>query len=225
MLVVATPVDAGEIWSARVSLGYSENLRMLSHEIEIGSVVAYARDVVRARNHAVFRILREFPAMTHTLWWDEDNWPEERRIVTEMIDSGYNVIGAPYTSKKQPLRWIHQHLDPVPPIVNGSLEVRSVGLGFTMMTRWCLEHMVAKHRRYREWPSEDRVANIFGHLYEGPEGCAEEDEALRSEDFSFCKRWRALGGRVMLKTDAGIVYHAGPHGWSAREMRGGMLGA
>ena len=222
-LVVATPVDGADIWSARVTLGYAENLRMLSHEMPVATVVEYARDVVRARNRVASLVLSEFPAMTHVLWWDDDQWPEDRGIVRKMIDSGEDLIGAPYTSKMLPLRWVHQLLHPCPVAVGGVQAVRAVGFGFTLTTRRCLEDMTAAHRKYRDWPRETRPANLFGQLYESPMLSGglytpEDEECLLSEDFSFCKRWRDMGRKVAILCDGGVIFHAGPRGWSAKDL-------
>jgi hypothetical protein len=51
-----------------------------------------------------------------------------------------------------------------------------------------------------------------------------EDQALLSEDYSFCLRWRRLGGRVYVYARGGIIHHAGVHDWTAREMPGGVVG-
>jgi hypothetical protein len=65
------------------------------------------------------------------------------------------------------------------------------------------------------------VPNIFGQLYDRVTDSPDpEDEVLLSEDYSFCKRWRDLGGKVLLYTRAGVVRHAGYYAWSARDFPG-----
>lgn len=232
-LVIATPVDGAEVVSARVTLGWADSIRQLSHEIPIEATTAFAKDVVRSRNRLAALALKAFPDMTHVLWWDDDNWPEDRSIVRKMIDTGEHLIGAPYTNKKPPLRWVHQLLNPCPVAVDGVQEVRSVGFGFTITSRHCLETLSAENRRYRDdalWQGEPvKPSNIFGQLYEPLElrsehYCPEEEEFLLSEDFSFCKRWRDRGGRVALYCGAGLIHHAGTRGWSAKDMPGGVIG-
>jgi hypothetical protein len=74
-------------------------------------------------------------------------------------------------------------------------------------------------RKYTDHPNKHVISNIFGQLYEpiGPDKSPETD-SLSSEDYSFCKRWRDLGGRVMVYLNAGRIVHAGSHGWSVRDM-------
>lgn len=225
-LLIATPVRASEMMSASVSVGYSESVRALARELPIDTIDAalmFSTDIVRARNRAAAIALREWPKMSHVLWWDDDQWPEDRTIVSEMLATGADVIGAPYTNKKLPLKWVHQELSGQEPS-GGLLEVRYLGFGFTMTSRACLERMMLAARIYTDHPHERRVGNMFGQLYESPEGSTDPaDDGLLSEDYSFCKRWREMGGRVMLYCRAGLLMHAGAHAWSAAEMPGGVV--
>ena len=215
-IVVATPVAGAAVWDARVTLGYAENLRWLGKEVPIEAVVGVGDDVVRSRNRLAHIALHEFPRMTHVLWWDDDNWPEDRGCVQRMIALGVDVVGAPYTRKMSPTTWVHQLLDPCPPEAEGLQPVRSVGFGFTLTSRRCLERMSAAHRRYTDWPRHDRIADLFGLLFEQPGTSTDpEDEALRSEDYSFCLRWRQMGGAVYVYTKAGRIWHSGTKAWSA----------
>lgn len=244
-IVIATPVAGGEPWSAHVVAGYSESIRLLQQRVPvktISAVTTYHTDNIRARNRIAAKALRENPKMTHLLWWDSDNWVESRSIRGHIDESGgaeyiagmlardEDMIAAVYTQKKIPSVAIPQGLDARQP-VNNLLEVRCVGFGFTMTSRACLEHMSEASRNggfdglnaqgysrpYRDAPLLDVIPNIFGMLYDDADG-----EILLSEDFSFCKRWRHLGGRVMLFLE-GIVMHSGAHGFSVRETAGKVI--
>lgn len=227
-LVIATSFRGSNPQTAQVTIGYAENVRALCREMPgtevIPAVVTYACEQVRARNRVAAIILADFPTMTHVLWWDDDQWPAERKIVGEMMATGEDLICAPYTNKKPPLRWVHQLLNPCPMGVDGLQSVKSVGFGFTMTSRHCLEKMSANARLYTDHPNPLVCANIFGQLYDQViPGAPGEQDALLSEDFSFCKRWRDLGERVSLYLNAGIIYHAGMYPWSAQEMPGGIV--
>lgn len=229
-LVICTPVRGAEWGSAPVAVGYSETLRWLSHEMpvhEIPPVITATVDVGRARNRLAALVLREFPFARKVLWWDDDLWPEDRRVAREMLDTTADVVAAPYTNKTKPLRWVHWRLDPCPPSEGPLMPVRGVGFGFTMTTLACLRAMSDRARIYTDWPSTNKVADIFGHLYEPHPQYPDDRErdSKLSEDFSFCKRWREdLGGKVYIYEKAGILRHAGPHAWSAEEMPGGVVG-
>lgn len=231
-LVVATPVRAAEMHAASVSLGYAEMLlrlaRRLPVEVLSGSLT-FAADIVRGRNRIAAKVLREYSDVTHVLWLDDDQWVDDVSVVAEMVALDVDVVGAPYTNKRQPLRWVHQHLHPPAPPVGELLEVAGLGFGFTLTSTRALRELAAAERVYTDHPNPHRVANIFGQLFHHPaleQGVevAEADQALLSEDYSFCLRWRRLGGRIYLYTKAGLVQHAGAHAWDARQMPGGVIG-
>jgi hypothetical protein len=82
--------------------------------------------------------------------------------------------------------------------------------------------MCAANRRYRDWPNEAVVHNLFGLLYDSANEGAyapEEEQMLLSEDHSFCKRWRRIGGKVMVYMNAGVIAHGGTKTWSVRDMK------
>ncbi len=236
-LLIATPIRGAELWSSSVSVGYSEAVRLLSQEMHgvqwLSAQLFFSCEIVRARNRAVAMLLREpdFAGVTHILFWDDDQWPEDRKIVAEMMALNLPIVAAPYTNKRQPLRWVHQSHPPIPGSkddpyaidAQGCCDVRAVGMGFTLISRACIETMAHDPRTkwYNDAPSPHNCPNLFGQLYDTLGG----QEVLLSEDFSFCKRWREdFGGRVKIYTKAGIVFHAGAHAWSAREKVGGVTG-
>lgn len=222
-LLVATPVRGAELWAASVSAGYAEASRALAALMPVHTRLLFALDVVRARNRAVSLLLSEpdLAAVTHVLWWDDDQWPEDVSIVRDMIALGLPVVGAPYTNKRHPVRWVHQPWgDGRKPDERGLLDVRGVGMGFTLTSRACLEAMAEDARRTGDWywdaPTPRECPNLFGQLYDDFGG----RRVLLSEDFSFCKRWRERhDGRVHVYGHAGFVFHAGAHAWSAAEMQ------
>jgi hypothetical protein len=231
-LIIATPIRAAEMHAASVSLGYAEMLlrlqRALPIEVLAGSLT-FAADIVRGRNRIAAKVLRDHPDATHVLWLDDDQWVDDVAVVAEMIALGVDVVGAPYTNKRQPLRWVHQHLTP-PAAPHGSLlPVAGLGFGFTLTTTSALRHLSEVERVYTDHPNPHRVANLFGQLFHHPaldqgRNVPEADQALLSEDYSFCLRWRRSGGGVYLYARAGIIHHAGPHAWDPSQMPGGVVG-
>jgi hypothetical protein len=232
-IVIATPVRAAEPLSASVSLGYAQMLTRLhrlrlTSEILDGSI-AFSADIVRGRNRIAAKVLREHADVTHVLWLDDDNWCDDIEIIPEMVALGVDVVTAPYTNKRLPQRWLHEHLTP-PAMLKGSLlEVAGVGFGFTLTSTACLRMMSDAARKYTDHPHSHRVANIFGHLYHHPaidRGVVvpDEDQALLGEDYAFCLRWRRMGGHVYVYAKAGLIHHAGAHDWTASQMPGGVVG-
>jgi hypothetical protein len=230
-LLIATPIRAAEYGVADVKAGYHDAVRELCRRMPVECLspsIFFGADVVRARNRAVAHVLRDWPQITHLLWWDDDLWPDDIGIVQKMIDSDYDVVAGAYTNKQKPLRWIHEPIPGAALDDRGFCEVHSVGMGFTMMKRGVLQRVTEesyKHHEWRpywdEWSGGHMVANGFGLLYErmfhGREG-------LRSEDYSFCKKWREIGGKIHIFGGPGnVLHHAGGHAWGPEDMPGGMM--
>lgn len=218
-LMVATPVRAANLQTAQVSLGYAEFRERLSRALPsyAGSMV-FALDTVRARNRAVGLLLSQpqFKDITHILWVDDDQWCEDITIVAEMMALCNGILGAPYTNKRHPTRWVHQP--------DGKGGVAGVGFGFTMVPTAVIKQMA--YQLTTEWytdaPHALRCPNLFGQVMVqmSPES---PDRTLLSEDFSFCWRARQLGIPVQIYPGAGLIYHAGGHPYSARDIPGGVV--
>lgn len=216
-LLIATPVRGAELPAALVSAGYAEATRALSALVPTHTRLVFALDVVRARNRAVSLLLSEsdLADVTHVLWWDDDQWPEDVTVVPEMMALGLDVVGGAYTNKRAPVRFVHQVWEDRREVdARGCLDVRGVGMGFTLTSRACLEAMAAKAEWYWDLPREAQCPNIFGQVYDDFGG----RRVLLSEDFSFCKRWREHGGKVYVYGRAGLIFHAGSHAWNAKEI-------
>jgi hypothetical protein len=217
-LLIATPVRGAELGAATVALGYAEQRAALMGVVPSHARLAFSLDVVRARNRVVSMLLREpdLAGVTHVLWWDDDQWPEDVRIVPEMMALDLPIVAAPYTNKRQPMRWIHQAWgDGRVTDERGLLEVRGVGMGFTLTSRACLETMAKDAEWYWDAPTPRECPNLFGQVYDEFDG----RRVLLSEDFSFCKRWREQhAGKVYVYGNAGLMYHSGAHAWNAAEM-------
>lgn len=224
-ICIATPVRGGELMPEQVSMGYSESIRLLQQRMPaevFPATLTYGVDNIRARNRVVATFLRERPECTHLLWWDNDQWPEDNRIIEQMLVLGLDVVGAPYTNKRIPTRWCYQALDARSADARGVLEVRWIGMGFTLMSRECLVKMSNAGRTYTDSTQEGtrhKIPDCFGLLFYQPEHTEDPtDEVLLSEDYSFCERWRQLGGTVNLYARSGLMFHAGMHGWSAKDL-------
>lgn len=240
-IVIGTPVAGGELWSTHVVTGYSESVRLMQrcmpHTQTISATATYHADNIRARNRLAAMVLREFPDSTHILFWDSDDWPEDPErighvardggvgLVKLLVESGEDVIACAYTRKKFPIDWIHQQLDDRE-LQGDMLEVRAVGMGFTLISTACLRKMTSHYADgdYYDLPEPHSVANLFGMLYDempaqlvvnGVSVIAHR-RVLMSEDFSFCKRWRDMGGRIMVLS-RGVIVHSGAHGFSTRD--------
>lgn len=88
-------------------------------------------------------------------------------------------------------------------ITEGAFRVDTIGFGIMMVSRECLVRMREKGNlpRYFTKPSPEPVTGFFGRL-DLPSG-----ERV-PEDYSFCMRWREMGGEVWALADV-MVGHVG----------------
>ncbi len=230
-ICVATPFDGGDLRSAMVTLGYVEFREALIRHLDartLWGTTLFAADVVRARNRAAATVLREkaFADVTHVLWLDSDNFPEDPiagvAMVVAMVATGEDMIAAPYVRKKEPTSWVHQGTF-AEPDARGVACAFSVGFGFTLTSVECLRRVSGLADGYVDLLGEGQprhhVANIFGQvMIDAGDG----ERSLASEDVSFCARWRDLGGRVTVYAGGCLVEHAGSKRYSARDLKGAV---
>lgn len=220
-VVIAVSVDG--IWpTAPVTIGTMDQI----HKTGFPDVRVFADDVVRARNRLA-RTALTYDA-THVLWWDTDQYVSDPAIVTRMLDimdaRDLDVLGAAYPRKRKKPSVVGimkpgGDMD-TPPLV----EMLAVGFGFTLTTRRALEAVEATWYTDTFEEGERRLSaatrNIFGHVYVRPDGTIAPDggvdTTLVSEDYSFCARWLATGGRVWMYAGEGApVLHVGTYAFGS----------
>lgn len=230
-IVIATPTY-GDPNSAVVSYAYHRAVRRFekegAHVIGDASIV-FSEDVGRARSRAVWYALQR-TGWTHILWWDADVAIQDHGIVERMLATGYDVVGAPYPRKRPG--------DPSIPYVpteefrrtgearvdsKTCLEVNALGFGFVLTSRECLERMVEEYAG--EWWTDVRghsepheVVAIFKQIHTDPVTLPDGTRFREwlTEDYSFCKRWRDIGGKVHMYVGQGTpLGHVGGHVYTA----------
>ena len=83
------------------------------------------------------------------------------------------------------------------------MEVDRVGTGFMRLRRDCVEKMVAAHASLRlNNPLVPDDRNFYA-LFD----TAIVDGQFIGEDFTFCDRWRAIGGKVLIDPTINMAHH------------------
>jgi hypothetical protein len=83
------------------------------------------------------------------------------------------------------------------------MEVERVGTGFMRLRRDCIERMVAAHASLRlKNPLAQDDANFYA-LFD----TTIVDGQFIGEDFTFCDRWRAIGGKVLIDPTMNFGHH------------------
>lgn len=230
-LFVATPCYGGLVtqryMQCAIALLQYTAARGIAMKLEL---LGYESLITRGRNTLVAKFLDD-PANTHLLFVDADIGFEVEQVM-RMLAFDRDVVAGMYPLKR--IEWTAAALDRVQagepleqapirfvgaPCSGEELERDGdfltgdcAGTGFMMIKRAVLERMIASypHTRYTAAhtaavpnTSPNQYA-LFDCLIDARTG-----EYL-SEDYAFCQRWRALGGRIWLDT-RGLLMHIGPH--------------
>ena len=109
-------------------------------------------------------------------------------------------------------------------VKNGLIEVLDAGTGFMLIKRGVLEQMIKAFpeiKYVRDMTSlnadgsVDRTTDTQYALFDG--SIDEESKRYLSEDYTFCRRWQKIGGRIW--TDPEIVLnHVGTHVFRGRNL-------
>jgi len=191
-------------------------------------LLAHDSLVPRARNTLMAKFL-DTPSLTHLFFIDSDiGFPPE--AIVRMLDFDQEVVAGMY-----PLKVIHwpqvaARKDAVPedqlqhmglnyvgiPCKEGELEERNgfvtgtyAGTGFMLIRRSAAERMAAsypetKYKAAQTYPipktQSQNLFNIFDCIVDP------DTKTYLSEDFTFCHRWRKIGGKIWLDRETKLTH-------------------
>jgi hypothetical protein len=169
------------------------------------AMIAHARDMIIASFLA--------GEGTDLVFVDADVFWEAGGIL-KLVDAEVDFVAGVYRHRKDPegyaVRWIAERPELWADPKTGLLEVEGVPAGFLRVSRAALEKMVAAHpgQRFvdRHAPNGEAWA-LFDNIHEG--------EEYWGEDFSFCRRWREIGGKVWLDPELEL-HHVGFKAFSGK---------
>lgn len=119
----------------------------------------------------------------------------EAGALLRLIDAPEDVVAGIYPRRKDPIEYAVHYLEKEELWANpetGLLEVKAVPTGFLKISRNCVAKMIEafpESHRY-ETDSEKRFYPFFDHIF--------VDDYKWGEDYSFCIRWRKIGGQVWI---------------------------
>lgn len=140
--------------------------------------------IEKSRNRGVAMNMAQ-KGITHLCFIDSDQgWHEQ--TIQQLLSHAVQVIGVPIRQKSHQLQWNMSGLPGTGHTIwNGRiLEVGRIGSGFLLINRSCLARMISA---YPELAVEDEQLGTYHTLF--------QTDKL-SEDYTFCERWRAIGGRI-----------------------------
>lgn len=180
------------------------------HDIESIEITTNGDSLVTRGRHSLMHHFLKTPC-THMLFWDSDIECQDPSAVREMLATGHDVIGGMYPFRDGSGRCVGNGVEAgVPTFVDDKrcLEVGEIGTGFLLVSR---KAILAMCERYPEtfYVSDEPDDN-------GTPRWALFDVAIvarryMSEDYLFCQRWRATGGKVYCYTPPRFR-HWGLHG-------------
>jgi hypothetical protein len=154
--------------------------------------------IPRSRNMAVADFLSKKQCTDLVMLDDDLEW--EPGAVIRLLQHNCDVVGGLYPKRQEKLEFPVKRLKGVEPDPKtGLLEVRFLPTGFLRMTRTCLETMVAKyeHLSYvEELVDTGKAWCLFWFELLPDDDDPDGPKQMWGEDYTFCRRWRALGGKV-----------------------------
>lgn len=230
-LFVATPCYGGMVTQRYMQCMFALLQFTAQEGIEVNlELIGHESLITRGRNTLVAKFLDD-PNNTHLLFVDADIGFEVVQVL-RMLSADRDVVAGMYPLKlidwsagalerlrtgealeHAPLRFVGVPCQGKELERDGSLVTAEyAGTGFMLIRRQVFERLMnayphtqytASHIAAAPSMSANQFA-LFDCLIDGETG-----EYL-SEDYAFCKRWRAIGGKVWLDTE-GTLVHVGQH--------------
>lgn len=161
----------------------------------------------KARENLLWKAYYQDPKPTHILFIDDDmGW--DAGLVTRLLAADHEFAAIPGVRKQDVVSvcanfWQgEQERHPT----TGFIKVQEVGFAFVLIKTSVVEKMIAAYPELRYHASRPEWA-LFMDLIAEPEDGAEYGQRM-SEDFSFCRRWRNIGGEIWVDPRARLI-HAG----------------
>lgn len=214
-LVIATPAIDGKVESSyRKSLDATKEL-LREHGAKVFDIEdKYCADIYLTRTRLLGTFLR-LKEPTHMIFIDADmDWnPND---IAHMLMLKRDFIAAAGPRKKYPIDFAFQLCDeysnPLPlyhEIETNVAEVSAVGAAFMMISRSCAQRIVDAHPEL-EFDFNDTIVEcaVFDPII--IDKAPGYPRRRLSEDYSFCYRWKKLGGKIEILLSVKLG-HSGSH--------------
>lgn len=197
-VTIATPCYGGQLTEQYVQSMMATIPVLLEYGIGYEFLTLANQSLVhRARNQIVRRFMdsdTDYLCMIDAdMGWKPD-------ALLRLLASGKDVAAVAGPRKQDPVSFCI-NLEGPPAVAcpqTGFLEAQEVGSGFMVLSRKAIQMMADAHqdRRYFDPGSQQWVVNLFENTI--------EDYREYSEDYTFCRRWRKLGGKVYVDPNSGL---------------------
>lgn len=207
-VMIATPSASG-----RPEMSYFQSLLNTWNFLHAAGATSrwvtecYTADISLARMKLIGAFLRS--TATHLLMIDDDmGWGDDALAKLFHAKKDFVAIAGP--KKRYPLDFAASHTEPDgTPIfleydaASGTNEISEIGGAFVLLTRKVVERLAAAYPELRcTGQTGETEYALFNPLI--------ADGRHFSEDFAFCRRWRALGEKIYMVPDVKLK-HTGSH--------------
>jgi hypothetical protein len=205
-LFIATPCYGGQAYSGYVQalVGFTRMAADIGFPFHLFTSTNESL-VTRARNRCVAAFLES--DSTHLMFIDSDIGFEPFSIF-QLLLRDEDVVVASYPVKSvnwdalvgrefstvaelQDASFKHVVYNIADPEESGLREVGDAGTGFMLIKREVIEQMIAAHP---EWTYNHDEGGVWHAIFD----CEIDGGRYLSEDYTFCRRWQRMGGRIML---------------------------
>lgn len=163
-------------------------------------------NINRGRNSLAAKFLGS--DCSHLMFVDSDIQFSNIDIV-KLVNHDLDVVGGLYPQKTLPTKYVVNTVQDSE--TRGDLvEVDTIGTGFMMIKRSVFEKMISSGvaQKYRDNIGLGHEFDEFTHNF-FPTQIDEQGNYL-TEDWAFCRNWRALGGKIWADTSI-VLTHVGYH--------------
>jgi hypothetical protein len=161
--------------------------------------------VTRARNNLMAKMMTN-EAATHFMFIDADIRFQPESIPM-MIAQDKDVIGGLYPKKALPISYVI-NVQPGTQIINDLFKVDTMGTGFMMFKREVYEKLIEAHPETKYVDDVGLGKQYEPNMYSIFDTVIDEKGHYLSEDWTFCRRWQAIGGEIYAHAKV-LLNHSG----------------
>ena len=201
-----TPCYGGQITEVCFSSYLQWTILALHNNLDfMVDTLSNESNVNRARNSCAAKFLAG--DATHLMFVDADIQFRAEDVV-KLVAHDVDIVGGIYPQKTLPPKMVVNTLDNG--ARNGDLvEVGTLGTGFMLIKRGVFERMIdAGAQKYTDAIGLSSIEN--NHQYDFFNCTIDSRGRYLTEDWSFCRKWRELGGTIWADTSIPLV-HVGYH--------------
>jgi len=207
-VAIGSPAYGDSFCSDYVRSVLETQLALAKHGVDMAFVTARDALVTRARN-AVVSVFMDIPEATHLWFMDADmGWRPE--AVLRMIASGHDVCGIAGKRKiDKPSYCVNVEAPISKRDPFGFITVNDIGTGCMLISKEAIRKIMdAFPEKYNDASLGRTIHNIF-------ETHVDENDFFWSEDYTFCRKWRAIGGEIWCDPTQSLT-HIGQKAWAGK---------